>query len=232
MKKHYFLYFICCFAFGTIFSQQGNVGINTANPLQKLHIAGPESTFRVEMLDSINNLSNRSDRNAPLYVDHEGVLTLEFDLLYNDIDADVIDAGSSTSSIFQEGVENVDQLLFSKTVTVARPSYLEIKFSISFQVYLNENTDIITDQIARAIRNYFLLNGSTARKYGMTSKAYINSHLNGVSTTYYNNASTYIFLNAGTHTISFYGSVGSGSLTNSTYVTFGIAEDQLLMRLY
>lgn len=199
--------------------------------MQKLHIAGNDSSFRIEMLDSNNNLSNRNQANAPLYVDSEGVLTLEFDLLYNN-SGELVDPSLVSSSIFQNGVQNVDQLIFSETVTVARPSYLEIKFSVSFQVFLNQNEDIITDQIARVVRNYFLLNGSTARKYGMTSKCYINSSSKGVNTTYFNNASTYIFLPAGTHTISFHGSVGSGSLTNSTYVIFGVAEDQLLMRLY
>lgn len=225
------LFLFCCLFFGNLYSQDEFVGINTFDPQQKLHIAGSDSSFRIEMLDSINNLSNRNQGNAPLYVDSEGVLTLEFDLLYNN-SGELVDPSLAASSIFQDGVQNVDQLIFSETVTVDRPSYLEIKFSISFQVFLNQNEDIITDQIARVVRNYFLLNGSTVRKYGMTSKCYINSSLNGVNTTYFNNASTYIFLPAGTHTISFYGSVGSGSLTNSTYVIFGVAEDQLLMRLY
>lgn len=231
MKKHYFLLY-CLFAFAAVFSQEGNVGINTVKPEQKLHIAGADSSFRVEMLDSINNISNRSPINAPLYVDSDGVLTLEFDLLYNENSTNTIDSNSPSSSIFQFGVENFDQEIFSKTVTVARPSYLEVKFSLSFEVYLNDNLEIITDQIARVIRNYILLNGSTARKYGMTSKCYINSHDEGVNTTYFNNASTYIFLPVGTHTISFYGSVGSGSLIDPTYVKFGVDQDQILMRLY
>ncbi len=231
MKKQILLLF-CCLIFENSFSQEGFVGINTSDPQQTLHIAGSDSSFRVEMLDSINNLSNRNVMNAPLFVDENGVLTLEFELLHNTNSGDEIDILAPSSSITQFGVENIDQEIFSKIVTVDRPSYLEIKFSLSFEVFLNDQNDKITDQLARVIRNYVLLNGSTARKYGMTSKCYINSHLNGVSTTYYNNASTYIFLPAGTHTISFYGSVGSGSTTDSTHVKFGVAQDQILMRIY
>lgn len=231
MKKQ-LLYLFCSLLFGISFSQEGFVGINTSDPQQKLHIAGLDSSFRIEMLDSINNLSNRSTINAPLYVDADGLLTLEFELLHNTNTGDEIDVESESSSITQFGVENVDQEIFSKTVTVARDSYLEIKFSLSFEVYLNEQQDKITDQIARVIRNYILLNGSTARRYGMTTKCYINSHSQGVNTTYYNNASTYIFLPAGTHVISFHGSIGSGSLVDSTHVKFGVDQDQILMRIY
>src|SRR5690606_26616864 len=231
MKKQ-LLFLFCCLFLGNSYSQDGFVGINTSDPQQKLHIAGSDSSFRIEMLDSINNLSNRNLMNAPLYVDADGILTLEFDILHNTNTGDEIDSESPSSSITQIGVENIDQEIFSKTVIVARPSYLEIKFSLSFEVYLNDQKDKITDQLARVIRNYVLLNGSTSRKYGMTSKCYVNSHIQGVSSTYYNNASTYIFLPAGTHTISFYGSVGSGSLINSTHVKFGVDQDQILMRIY
>lgn len=223
---------MCSLFFGISYSQGGFVGINTSEPQQSLHIAGLDSSFRIEMLDSINNLSNRNILNAPLYVDAAGLLTLEFDLLYNTNSGDEIDIDSASSSITQFGVENLDQEIFTKTVIVARPSYLEVKFSLSFEIFLNEQQDKITDQIARVVRNYILLNGSTARKYGMTSKCYINSQAQGVNTTYYNNASTYIFLSEGTHILSFYGSVGSGSLVDATHVKFGVDQDQILMRLY
>ncbi len=212
-------------------SQTNNVGINTTEPAQKLHIAGSESTFRIEMLDSINNLSNRNTNNAPLYVDENGILTLEFDLLHN-TENDEIDGSMPSSNVFQINVDNIDQELFTKEITVTRPSYLEVKYSISFEVSLNNNLDKITDQLARVIRNYVLLNGNTNRKYGMTSKCYINSNLEGVKATYYNNASTFIFLDVGTHIISFYGSVGSGSTTDSTFVNFGLDQDMLLLRIY
>ncbi len=231
MKKQ-ILFLFCCLIFESSFSQEGFVGINTSDPQQKLHIAGSDSSFRIEMLDSINNLSNRNQMNAPLYVDAAGILTLDFDILHNTNNGNEIDSQAPSSSITQFGVENIDQEILTMTVTVDRPSYLEVKFSLSFEVFLNDQNDKITDQLARVIRNYVLLNGSTARKYGMTSKCYINSHSFGVSTTYYNNASTYIFLPAGTHTISFHGSVGSGSTTTPTHVKFGVAPDQILMRIY
>jgi hypothetical protein len=154
MKKQ-LLYLFCCLFFGISYSQGGFVGINTSDPQQSLHIAGLDASFRIEMLDSINNQSNRNLLNAPLYVDADGLLTLEFDLLHNTNTGDEIDIESESSSITQFGVENVDQEIFTKTVTVARPSYLEVKFSLSFEVYLNDQQDKITDQIARVVRNIF-----------------------------------------------------------------------------
>src|SRR5690606_6174470 len=105
MKKQ-ILFLFCCLFFGNTFSQDGFVGINTSNPQQKLHIAGSDSSFRIEMLDSINNLSNRNLMNAPLYVDAEGMLTLDFDIHHNTNTGDEIDSELPSSSITQFGVEN------------------------------------------------------------------------------------------------------------------------------
>jgi hypothetical protein len=218
-----------------ICSQDGNLGINTLEPLQKLHIAGQESKLRLEMFDSINSISNRQEKNAELYVDEAGILTLDFDLFLNTNEISQSDINISSTSIFQNGVANLDQLLFSKIITISRPAYLEIKFSFSFAVFLDQNENLITDNLARVIRNYIILNNDTSRKFGMTSKAYVNGNSNGVNGVLFNNASTYIFLqNAGTHTINFYGSVGSGStnVANSTFVRFRVAQDQLLLKLY
>lgn len=234
MKKTTLL--LLCFLFFTVATSQvgitGNVGINTVRPQQKLHIAGNDASFKIEAFDSLNNSLNRDRFNAPLYIDSEGDLTLDFDLFHNSNNSYEIDPNDPASSIYQIELPIVDQEIFSRTITVEKPSYLEIKFSVSFEIYLNSNHDKITDQYARVISNYFLLNYSTARKYGMTSKSYINSHEEGVSRTYYNNASTYISLPVGTHTISFFGSVGSKSGFVPTYVTFGVEQDQIMMRIY
>jgi hypothetical protein len=216
-----------------ISSQDGNLGVNTVEPMQKLHLSGANATILVESLNATNNSSNDGLKPAPLYVDSQGNLTLDFDLYYRTIQFDEIDGDDPFTNVLQPvGTPFVDQELFSYEVTVNRTSYLEIKFSLSFQVCLNPDGVTITDELARVIQTYVLLNHNPARKYGMTSKAYINAHLEGVNTTYYNNAATYILLSPGTHTISFYGGVGSGSNNRSTYVNFGLDQDMVLMRIY
>jgi hypothetical protein len=52
------------------------VGIGTTTPLESLHIAGDNSTIRIESLNSTNNLKNNGVELAPVYVDKDGELTL------------------------------------------------------------------------------------------------------------------------------------------------------------
>jgi hypothetical protein len=216
-----------------ISSQDGNLGVNTVEPMQKLHLSGANATMLVESLNATNNILNGGVNPAPLYVDSQGNLTLYFDLYYRTIQFDEIDGDDPFTNVLQPvGTPFIDQQLFSYEITVDQTSYLEIKFSLSFEVSLNPDGDTITDELARVIQTYVLLNQNPARKYGMTSKAYVNGHSDGVNTTYYNNAATYILLSPGTHTISFHGGVGSGSNNRSTYVNFGLDQDMILMRIY
>lgn len=54
----------------------GQVGIGTTNPQEDLHIAGNTSTIRIEALNSVNNPLNDGVKNARVYVDSNGNLTL------------------------------------------------------------------------------------------------------------------------------------------------------------
>jgi hypothetical protein len=54
----------------------GQVGIGTTNPQADLHIAGNTSTVRIESLSSANNPLNDGIKNARVFVDTDGNLTL------------------------------------------------------------------------------------------------------------------------------------------------------------
>lgn len=54
----------------------GQVGIGTTNPQEDLHITGNTSTIRIEALSSANNPLNDGIKNARVYVDANGNLTL------------------------------------------------------------------------------------------------------------------------------------------------------------
>ena len=82
-----------------IFSQTG-IGIGTTSPQQKLHIASPTGSLRVESLNEANNIYNGGDVDGdgdltnntfPLYVDDKGDFTLELVPLYNSEDSDALD---------------------------------------------------------------------------------------------------------------------------------------------
>lgn len=225
-------FFVMVF-FHCLSQTDGNVGINTTNPEQKLHLGGESATMRVDAFNAINSEYNGGGYNAPLYVDSDGVLTLEFEPIVASSDGDVFDGSVPSSNIFQSNTNQiVIKELYTFNITVPRSGYLEIKFGLSFTVTSNPQNIKIEDNLARIIQTYILLNNNPIRKYGMTSKCYINGSPDGITGVFYNNASTYIFLTPGTHTIHFYGGVGSESDANSTYVNFGVAQDMLLMRFY
>jgi len=198
--------------------------------MQKLHIAGADATMRIDTLNTTNK-SNNGAVNAPLYVNSEGRYSLEQDFLLSNPELDEFNGNLPSSNIYQNGIDYNSQELYNRTVTVTRETYLEIKYTLSFQVSQDMSNTIITDGYARLIQNYVLLDYGI-RKYGATSKCYVNSDEDGVNTTLYNNAEMYIKLTPGTHTISFWGLVGSDSASYDTYVNFGLDHDILLMRLY
>ena len=54
----------------------GQVGIGTTNPQQQLHVAGVNSTIRVEGLSAANNIGNDGVHDAPVLVNANGDLIL------------------------------------------------------------------------------------------------------------------------------------------------------------
>jgi len=249
MKSYYlFLFFT-----SMVFSQQG-VGIGTTNPQQKLHIASSTGTMRVESLNDVNSTYNGGDVNGdldktndtfPLYVDGNGVMTLEFVPLYNSEYSDALDHASLPTSdvtlLANDGDGVATEKLFTYTVTVNRDAILEVKYNLSFEVYQDVLENKVTDYIARRISTYFKIDGlPTNRKYGPASKCYANQSLEGTVGMMYNVCTAYMFLPAaGTYDISFYGEVsagvkagGPGFNTEPTYVKFAVGNDSLLFRLH
>jgi len=249
MKKLYFYLLATSFIYG----QQG-VGIGTTSPQQKLHIASTSGTMRVESLNGINSTYNGGDVNGdsdltndtfPLYVDGDGVMTLEFTPLYNSEYSDALDhtllPTSDVTLLANDGDGVATEKLFTYTVTVNRAAILEVKYNLSFEVYENVFGTQITDYLARRISTYFKIDGlPTNRKYGPASKCYANKSINGTVGTMYNVCTAYMFIpSAGTFDISFYGEVssgvkagGPGSISEPAHVKFAVGNDTLLFRLH
>jgi hypothetical protein len=231
------------------------VGINTSSPQQQLHvgaIVGGE-TIRVESLNSTNNSYNGGDVNGdldltndtfPLYVDENGEFTLEYKPVYNSDGYDAIDDTSlPTNSVTllandSDGKADVQITLF--TVTVNRPSILEVKYNLSFDVYLNSGKASIVDNYARRISTYFILSGVGTRKYGPVSKCYSSGSALSVHGTMYNTSTAYIQLPAaGAYHIQFYGEVssnikgaGGGTTSKAAHVEFVTGNDSIFLTLH
>lgn len=236
----------------TGYSQVQGVGINEDNPQQTLHLGSQTGTIRVDGLNSTNNSFNGGgvDQTYPLYVDHNGDLTLKVSAFQNSDGADAYTTAAingtvtiTTAQLPNDGYETVE--ITSYTFTVARNTTLEIKYSLSVEVFQDNALTIIKDAYARNITNFFTLDTptltSTTRRYAPSSKCYFNRNdaatnpaaAPDAATGYiYNSGTTYMYLTPGVHTVRFYGTICSGSANRNTFVRFAGGPDSIFIRLY
>ncbi|NNM09349.1 MAG: hypothetical protein HKO61_09250 [Flavobacteriaceae bacterium] len=228
------------------------VGINTTNPQQALHISGSSETVRIESLNSTNNSYNGGDVNGdldltndtfPLYVDENGNFTLELKTYVSSEDLDAFDDTALPTSAVEllstNGAGEISTTIKTYSITVTRASILEVKYSLSFDVYLNSSKTVITDNLARLIETHIEVTGQT-RHYGPSNKCYTSGTLNSVTGTMFNSNTAYITLpSAGSYDISFIGRVlsdvkggGPGDPAQQTYVEFATGNDFVFMRLH
>ena len=236
----------------------GQVGINTTDPQQALHIAHSDTwpflgKMRVESLDYTNNVYNGGDVNAdgnvgndlfPLYVDENGDFTLEFEPLMNSEDIDALnDTNLPTSTVYLaptdiNGYETTNIVTY--TIAVNRAALLEVKYNISFDVYLDPLETKITDNLARKINTYIDFSG-ISRNYGYAGTCYSSGSTNSITGNLYTSSTAYIPIpSAGTYDITIVGVVASnikaastgGNLSESTYVEFATGDDFVFLRLH
>lgn len=233
-------------------AQVSGVGINKDNPQQALHLGSQTGTIRVDGLNSTNNTFNGGgvDQTYPVYVDHNGDLTLKVSAFQNSDGSDAYTTAAINGTVAitaiqlpNDGYETVE--MTSYTFTVARNTTLEIKYSLSIEVFQDNLLTIIKDPYARNITNFFTLDtpvlAPITRRYAPSSRCYFNRNdvatnpaaLPDAATGYiYNSGTTYMNLTPGTHTIRFYGTVCSGSANRPTFVRFAGGPDSIFIRLY
>lgn len=243
-------------------AQVSGVGINKDNPQQALHLGSQTGTIRVDGLNSTNNSFNGGevDKTYPLYVDSNGDMTLETSA-YNNSNGN--DAFLSTDPINSElaitlaqandGYETVEITSFE--IIVDRNTVLEIKYSLSVEVFKNNLLELIQDPYARNITNFFTLDTDillpTTRRYAAHSKCYLNFNnpakkgsgavdptkpnlapANASTGYIYNSGTSYISLTPGTHTLRFYGTACSGVNNRPTFIKFAGGPDSIFLRLH
>ena len=245
--------FLKLFFFFFFIQISAQVGIDTKDPQQKLHLGSNTGTVRVESLNGVNSPYNAGDVDGDLdltnntynlYVDSFGNLTTEFQPLYNSNGSDAVDDASipvnfaTLVATDADGIADVQITLFE--VTVARPAILEVKYNLSFDIYLNPAKTVISDNYARRVSTYFVVNGVGTRKYGPVSKCYSSGSTLSVTGPMYNASTAYIQLpGAGKYEIQFYGEVssnikggGGGSKSKAAYVEFASGYDAIFLRLH
>lgn len=249
MEKNYFTVFIL-FSVLSCYAQSG-VGINKTSPQQQLHLGSATGTIRVDGLNATNNEFNGgvAGQTYPLYVNSNGDMTLRTSATQNSDGTDAYTTAgvngtvSITGAQANDGFEAVE--ITSYTFTVTRNTVLEIKYSLSVEVFQDNTLAIIKDAFARNITNFFTLDtptlASTTRRYAASSKCYFNRNDAGTNPAaapdaatgfIYNSGTTYMYLTPGAHTIRFYGTICSGTNNQNTYVRFAGGPDSIFMRLY
>lgn len=250
MRKNLLFLFVFT-SFSLAYSQVSGVGINETIPEQALHLGSQTGTIRVDGLNATNNTYNggEADKTYPLFVDNNGDMTLETSA-YNNSDGN--DAFLSTDPINSEvsitlaqandGYEAIE--ITSYNFTIDRNTVLEIKYSLSIEVFQNNLLTTLRDPYARNITNFFTLDTAvltpTTRRYAAHSKCYFNYNYElgatsppNASTGYiYNSGTTYVYLTPGTHTLRFYGTICSGTSNRETFVRFAGGPDAVFLRLH
>lgn len=248
-------YFLPLFFIMTSFlslSQVKGIGINTDDPQQALHLAGTQSTIRVDGLSQLNPL-NTGDVNGdgdltndtfPLYVNQEGVFALDFNPFFISEDLDAIPVARTITLGQTEATR--EEEIYSVVIEVPRTSVIEIRYNLGFQVFADSNGREIRDFLARRITTYFTVdNILPARRYGIDSKNFTNRDLTlpllatnntGSKGNFFNVGSAYISIpSGGTYTLRIFGEVSSGNGATEhldTSVIFASGLDSLLYRIY
>ena len=214
------------------------VGINTDNPQEALHLASSTGTMRVESLNWINNPHNGGDVDGdndlsnntyPLYVDENGDFTLQLEVLHNSDAADELDDTLLPNSTATLLGNDTDGLITTEIKTynliINRPTLLEVKYNISHHIYNDDSFTVISDLLARRVSNYITVipdpdpndginpgDPNYPRKYGPSSKSYTSGSVNSVTGPFFNGQTVYIkFEQAGTYTLSIVGEVSSNT---------------------
>lgn len=245
------LYFTCILVlvFSSLKAQLSGVGIGTTNPQQKLHLGSSTGTIRVDGLNSPNNPYNGGgvDKTYPLYVNENGDMTLSLSTFQNSDGTDAITSStplSATSLSMAAGSMPIgfrSTVILPYTITVNRNAILEVKYNISFEVLKNAATKV-KDNRPRNITTFYTLDApallAATPRYGQAAKCYYNNNdlvatpVNAAQGIMYNCSTTYITLTPGTHTLRFYGTLGTGAASMETLVNFAVGNDSVFMRLY
>jgi len=233
------------------FGQKSGTGINELTPEQKLHLGSQTGTIRVDGLSGANNGYNGGEAGMtyPVYVDANGDLTLEISATQNSDGYDPWTTTGINGTVTipaggpNDGYETVEILDIPLTLT--RPVIVELKYSLSMEVFADPAFNVIKDAYARQITNFFTLNDptltSTVRRYGQSSKCYFNNNdavtnpaaaPDAATGFIYNSGTTYISLPVGTHTLRFYGTVSSGFSDQNTHIKFAGGPDAIFVRIY
>lgn len=236
------------------------VGIGTDNPQQELHVAGSQSTIRIESLNSLNEpVLNDGVKLAPVYVTGNGDLTLNpsgwttgggpgtnepLNFLIS-IPNFVPNGpyGDGTVVANDTSITSATNQIGTPVVFVSpQDALIEIRYAmtidLSSQLLPQPAAYTFSDVSARSIRCYFYIDLNNdgldamelSKVYGLHGEAYTSYDQGSVGYAFIHGVG-YGSIPQGTHSLVFFGETHDGTNLN-TYVGFGGSSDYLKIRLY
>ncbi|WP_055413364.1 hypothetical protein [Nonlabens sp. YIK11] len=191
----------------------GYVGIKNNAPQREIHIAGANSTMRIDGLSTANNANNIAADPVPVYVNNDGDLVTQPSLVQSFMPLNLRNPIPETSVSSSTGA-TVDTNLNTSTIVLTQRSLVHYTYQFSVTLRRFDGT-AITDGASRLYRSWFEVNSDTSNHYGYDTGTYTNnpSAPSGTyaSGFYYLSGSGYVELPAGTHTITLKTRVLGGS---------------------
>ena len=204
------------FSFACLANVYGQVGINTTDPQEALHIAGSDGNVRVDGLNSSNNAKNLGGvNNYNLMVDTNGDLSLGLQSgLLSSVTKLVSPVVVQTTAT--AGLNAAE--LYQENFTLSQRALVVITYHVAIEFMSYDGLTKLNDGRAKIAHNYFYIgDGSTAdtsKAYGMASNVYANYIDDAASNSVYNSRSEIISLNPGNYSIHMQGAVFGGGLTS------------------
>ena len=256
MKRFYFIFFL------SIHFLYGQVGVNTTDPKEALHLAGDTGTLRVETLNGLYNDYNpgdlegdgNDDNTVPLYVDENGDFTLQLDVLENSGSEDwIVPTFAQIVTLAESNSSGcVDAVIETFVIEdISRPTLLQVKYNISheiFSVFSSGQKVSISDGLARRVDNFIRVtpdpdptDNISNREYGTSSRTYTSNSINSVQGPFYNGHTTYIKLIPAPNTtqdftLEIWGRLCSNLTTGGdsllTRLSFAVDFDFLFLKLH
>ena len=235
------------------------VGIGTTTPQQDLHIAGSNTTIRVQSLNSTNKpLLNVPPRLAPVYVTANGDLTLNPPNYSVGESVGVNEPLNFLISIpnfvpngpYGDGTVVANNTTITSAVnqivavpfTSPQDALIEVRYAmtidLSDQFLPAPAASTFADISARTVRCYYYIDLNNdgldavelSKKYGLHGEAYTSYAQGSVGYAFIHGVG-YGNIPAGTHSLVFYGETSDGN-NRETYVGFGGSSDYLKIRIY
>ena len=233
MKQTTTLIILCFLA---AFNVNAQVGIGTSSPQEALHIAGTNSSIRVDGLNSSNNTKNNGGTSMyNVMVDANGALALgdTSGELSSDSNIAVPVVVQTTANSGLNAAE-----LYKKNFTISQRALVVITYYVALDFGSYNGLTKIDDGRAKVAHNYFYLgDGTTAdtsKSYGMSSVVYSNVNCDAATGYVYNSRSMTIALDPGTYSVHLQGAAFGGDLNADAAfrVSFGNGDRLDIQAIY